>query len=157
MPRTAFPRLLRKDLRLREVAPHLYVGDEDAGRLHIWSAVIDVGGEGHGRERAVAQANLEHRMTWWFDDGKPIPAGLLDAAHAMSRHVLRQNEDVLVHCMAGLSRSASVAYALLRTIYRLDHDAALLRVKTPSEPDFPHHVVIESARKWADRRSAKIR
>lgn len=52
----------------------------------------------------------------------------------------------------GLSRSASVAYAILRLVDGLDDAEALSRVRaTAFGQSWPASVVIESARSWVER------
>lgn len=90
----------------------------------------------------------DHVISAPFDDATPIPEHFLDHIVPEVIETLRAGKRVLIHCVAGLSRSASVAYAVIRVKERVDHDTALRRVKTPDIPEYPHPVVLGSARAW---------
>jgi hypothetical protein len=62
---------------------------------------------------------------------------------------------VVAHnCQAGLSRSASTAYACLRLLDGLSHQEAFARVYC-GEPDFPRTTTINSARSFVQRQIGK--
>lgn len=130
---------------LREVAPHLFIGSEHSPRKGKWTLVVDMCGSSKNARRRYDSA--ERLVCLPFDDGHPIPEGYLEEA---LRNILpaRSQGDVLVHCHAGLSRSASVAYAVLRVDDELKHREALRRVKTGPDSPWPHPVVLDSAREW---------
>jgi protein-tyrosine phosphatase len=56
---------------------------------------------------------------------------------------------ILLHCAQGLSRSASVAYAMLRRS-GLDHPAALQRIQVDGWKQYPMTETLASARTWAE-------
>lgn len=132
---------------LRLAAPRLYVGSEVARELRSsryapWlstgalAAIVDCRG---------------------FADGGPVPGDFLDEAFARAWYSLtgRDPRSVLVHCQAGISRSASVAYALLRATLGLPHEEALVRVRNPLME--PRPVTLASARAWVHARRASDR
>ena len=84
-------------------------------------------------------------LSFPFRDGTPIPEGTLEKV-VLATNRARARGPVLIQCAAGLSRSTSVAYAVLRVLDELSHDAALARVKV--HPDYPMRPVIDSARLW---------
>lgn len=143
---------------LRRVAPGLYVGSavavcERPARNRDWWAVIDC----HG-PRGVASVHrelrfgqLDHVIRYAFEDGEPVPEALLVAAEVLYR---RAGGSVLVSCAAGVSRSASVAYALLRVVRELPHDEALERVACAGGRPRPE--TLASAERWAARRLAEL-
>jgi len=131
---------------LREVAPRLYVGAQGAPRLADWDLVIDMCGGVD--ERPDYYHRAARVLSAPFEDGTPIPDGFLDRIVPEVGTALVQGEKVLVHCAAGLSRSASTVYAILREHFHLDHDEALRRVQTPGVWEYPHPVVLDSARAW---------
>lgn len=86
-----------------------------------------------------------------FCDGDAVPTFLLDETV-----VLAGSEPVMVQCQAGLSRSASVAYALLRS-RGVGHAEALRRVSLRIEHAdrvevWPRRLTIESCVVWAGAR-----
>lgn len=86
-------------------------------------------------------------IRYGFDDCDVVPVALLVAAEALYRDA---QGPVLVSCAAGASRSASVAYALLRVVRGYSHEAALARVKLPGGG--PHPRTLATAQAWAEAR-----
>lgn len=154
-PAVMFPRWVTKPTdmaNLREVGPNLFVGSKFAPRLgpnggepkrpQDWRLVVDLCGAEPELHQGVSKLIVAA-----FDDATPIPDGYLnDIALAVPEY--RAKGPVLIQCAAGLSRSASVAYALLRFLDDLSHDEARARVQTPGVTDWPHPTVLGSARKW---------
>jgi protein-tyrosine phosphatase len=84
-------------------------------------------------------------------DGLRIPDTTLDMAWSL--YTACRGRPMLVHCQAGYSRSVSVAYALLRRQYALDHETALARVKPfESTKEVPQHLTLTSAKDWVERK-----
>lgn len=152
-----FPRWISRsdEVNLREVGPNLYVGAElsptAVARVpgRIFTVVFDLYGDAGppswraARERTYRLLPDVRRRP--FLDGDVFPDGLLDEINdAVAR--ARRAGPVLIHCQAGLSRSASAAYAILRVQDGLSHDAALARVK--AHRDFPRRATLHSARTW---------
>jgi hypothetical protein len=156
---TAYPRWINPapEQNLREVGRNLFVGAElaplERSRRRRWAAVIDLYGsslEEPDRESIYSGADL--LLHWPFLDGDSFPVGALDATERVVR-LGRVSGPVLLHCHAGLSRSASAAYAMLMVIDRVDPAKALKRVQVPGEEaDFPRTATLASARKWVQRR-----
>ena len=149
-----FPRWIStsEEVMLREVAKGLYVGGcESVRRLQgePWAAVIDLYGTSGEPARAQSYDGVIRApilLRWPFDDNIAIPSGLLDAvSHLVAGNI--RSGPILIHCQAGLSRSASVAYALLRTLGELTPKQALSRVYAVK--GFPRRPTLGSAEKWA--------
>lgn len=146
-----YPRWITKPLQgmnLREVAPNLFVGEETSPLRGDWHTIIDFFGHvPFYVEPAQKAAKRYIRIP--FDDGGAFPAGALDAAWTAWQEAEVEGGDTLLHCQAGLSRSASAAYALLRRGYRLRHGVALARVVTPATDDqYPMKETLRSAADW---------
>jgi protein-tyrosine phosphatase len=75
---------------------------------------------------------------------------MIDAALPFVASSIQEGR-TLIHCQAGLSRSASLAYMVLRCLGGLNDQEALRIIKTPDEPLFPHPEVLRSARAWFHR------
>lgn len=140
---------LNPNYNLRQVAPNLYIGAELSPEYRPnggdWGLVVDWYGSSRtpGRAKIYGSAKV---LTLPFDDGLAFPAGTLDRAfEAVSRELIA-GRPVLIHCQAGLSRSASSAYAMMRVLFGLTHTEALRRVKI--RPDFPRRDTLASARAW---------
>ena len=155
MTPTKWPRWIKKEeaINLREVAPNLFVGAEYA-TLHPpegtrggrWELVVDWYGSSTQYPSRVMKT-AKKVVSLPFLDGDAFPPKALDT---LLRRVqaARRRGPVLVHCQAGLSRSASSAYALLRRMSRLPHEEAIRRVKVI--PGFPRKETLRSARAWAE-------
>jgi len=141
---------------LREVAPGLYVGSENSDDFMpvTWGT--------HGAlvqlSSSCAPVGEIPTYRWTFNDGGPVPGALLDdVVRFVSQW--RAKGPVLVQCQAGLSRSASVAYGLLRVLDGLDHAEAERRITTREEHYdrplvWPRRPTLESVVAWAEARGA---
>lgn len=137
---------------LREVAPGLYVGGmiavcERPTQTRDWWAVVDCHGYRVDGQREVRFGTLPRVVRYGFDDCGPVPASLLAAASALYRE---RGGDVLVCCAAGSSRSAAVAYAMMRDVLGAPHDDALARVS--QRGGGPHPATLASAKAWVMRK-----
>lgn len=156
MPET-YPQDLAAQWALRLVAPDLAIGSAQALPKfeRVWAGVIDLHGAADTwpeREAAFARAALHGRVLRWpAEDGQRLPSTVFDAALAIYESAGVQGGSTLVMCLAGKSRSVSVAYALLRAVHDLSHEDALARVQLyPSL--WPHPVTLESAVRWVRSR-----
>ena len=126
---------------LREVAPRLYVGAQTAVRVPVpWSLVVDL--VGTTKSSDVPHGKLLQAKMY---DGARIERRVLDRVAELVAEY-RQRGPILIHCHAGLSRSVSVAYAMLRVLYGLSHKDALRRVK--AHQDYPRQATLQSAVDW---------
>ena len=158
MESDSYPRWLTEhdnNGNLREVGPGLFVGDSCAvsvrrpdGHKIPWIAVLDLYGSSHAHSYRYDHA--KELVTLPMKDGDRIPTTTLDIAWELYRK--SRGLPVLLHCQAGLSRSASVAYALLRRKHYLTHGEALLRVQVPVYGStYPMENTLNSARTWAEQ------
>ncbi len=142
---------------LREVAPGLYVGSENSDD-HMprewadWGALVQV-------SSSCTPLGMMPTYRWTFSDGDAVPGALLDDVTELVAR-WRTRGPVLVQCQAGLSRSASVAYALLRVVWGLDHAEAARRITTREEHYdrplvWPKAATLESAVAWVDAHASK--
>lgn len=154
-PPPKWPRWVDTDdlVNLREIAPNLYVGAEysplhpPAGKK--WELVVDWYGTS-GRYPSRTRDTARYVLSIPFLDGDVFPAKALDRVLARVQ-AARRRGPTLIHCQAGLSRSASAAYGFLRRLGRLPHKEALRRVRT-EYVEFPRTTTLASARAWAENR-----
>lgn len=151
-----FPRWVNPESNLREVYPGLFVGDLNSPlQSREWGLVVDLCGalrtEPMGRERYPASAEL---ISVRLEDGQPIPDAVFDKVYNRARLALLARERVLIHCAAGMSRSVSVAYAVLRVGRKMSHEEALSFVTTEEgiRMGWPMRETLNSARRWAEER-----
>lgn len=156
-PDDKWPRYIDRSefVNLRAVAPRLYVGAEGSPPRAPWALVVDLYGvpleEGQHDHRYRTAERLLHVP---FIDGDAFPRGWLGAVLS-AVGAARKQGDVLVHCQAGLSRSASAAYAVLRLVDKLSHADAYARIKTDEKSrSWPRTETLASARRFVDRLSS---
>ena len=156
-----YPRWITKPsdgANLREVGPRLYVGgasapfNPPAGQK--WALVVDLIGQSLPSRIPIVGGTAKYPahvvLALPIEDGCPIPDEVIGQA-LVAFGENRNRGNTLVHCAAGLSRSASTAYAALRFFDDLDHAAALKRVQTPGVTAWPHPETLGSARSWVQR------
>lgn len=136
----------------REVAEDLYVGAFAAPGFpplpeKKWSAIVDL----CGSSKEYLHEYPVKPMSLPFEDGSAVPASTLERVLALR---LRTEGPLLIHCAAGLSRSASVAYGLLRIHYRLEHLEALRRVQVCDESVYPMPETLASVVEWVTKRES---
>ena len=94
-------------------------------------------------------------------DGGPVPREAAVRAVAWYENVRSEHSDalVVVNCLMGASRSATVAYALLRRCHGLDHTEAFRRVATRAHKAtdtrfWPSQETLSDVRAWCDAAEA---
>ena len=141
---------------LREVVPGLYVGAMMSPSFRPngceWDLVVDF----YGSSSIVEQQGIYGKtflIQAPFDDGLAFPDGVLDKIESYYRDAVQRAETrparVLFHCQAGVSRSASAAYAMLRVVHGLTSRESLRRVFVME--GFPRKKTLDSAAEWANR------
>lgn len=128
---------------LREVAPGLFVGSaaallarDESGDRYRWGSWVECAHGSYGlgsaveRLRASIAATIPHTALLSLRDCAPIAPRDLDAALLVVR-AARESGDgpSLVSCASGVSRSAVVAFAMLRA-EGIAHVEALRRVSS---------------------------
>lgn len=159
------PSTLGTTPNLREVAPDLYVGAATAvltppSQHTAWDTILclnwsesdlalrpALGGPDPAVRAGYGAARVSHCAS--FIDGNKVPFAVLE--DALSLWAYREGP-MLIHCHWGLSRSASVAAAILRLKFDLPEDEALRRVRLPGVPltDWPRPRTLNSAMRLAD-------
>lgn len=159
MSEITYPRWLTEydnNGNLREVGPGLYVGDFGAvsvrrpdGHRIPYIACVDL--YGSYNSHSYRYESCKEVVCLPMTDGHAIPTATLDISWELYRK--SRGLPMLLHCQAGISRSASVAYALLRRKHELGHEEALLRVQTPGYgTSYPMEETLNSARRWAEQK-----
>lgn len=148
---------------LRQVGPCLFVGAEGSpthAQAHGVRCIVDLYGDGvHPkvndlRHQAYARVQTYRRP---FLDGSKFPPGVLDKVSRLLEICMEGSVPMLIHCQAGLSRSASAAYAMLRHHHDLPEEEALRRVRVPGWEVFPRPTTLAAAEAWAKLKGQKKR
>ncbi len=88
-----------------------------------------------GRHATCEHGDGKYLKCEFVDNGMPMAPPILDAACRFARDALADtNAKVLIHCHMGASRSPSLAYAILRSVYGLSHEDGLIALNR----GFPH-------------------
>lgn len=138
---------------LREVASGLYVGSNLSARFV---------------ERDVAVASFSShcedchhplRLRALFEDFKPVPRSIIESVVSFAR-AHHDHRAILLQCYAGMNRSASMAYAVLRMVYGMPHAAAITAVAHTIERHdrterFPNDVTLGSVVEWCEDRQKR--
>lgn len=140
-------------VNLREVAPGLLVGAcRSAARVVELglplSGVVDLYGI-TPPDISTRYGNVRVRHLPMLD-GDVFPPGTLDVAADELARARTCGGYLLVHCQAGLSRSAAAAYALLRRVDEVPDLEALARVSA-GDPRYPRRLTLGSAELWAQQ------
>ena len=159
----SFPRLISASFNLRRVASNLYVGGSPSVTelASPRGTLLDLYGREPGytaREVAIGKMGASYRMS--FPDGAEVPFEVFETAERLYRGVVDRNfskpldgpdDFLLVSCFAGVSRSASVVYALLRRVDGLPHAEAYRRVTEESASFVSlNPLTFASARRYAE-------
>ena len=154
---SGYPRWIHEGSCLRQVSERLHVGGMGAFERIACAAWIDLAEDeiratapalANRRDRLAMRLAPEHRLRVQVEDGRILPPWVFDRSLAL---VTSTRGPVLVSCAVGISRSASVAYALLRALDGLSHDEAYGRVEFegwPRKSGSP----LTSARAWVEGR-----
>ena len=137
-------------MRCREVAHNLYVGGYAAMLMRSdWRCILALTSYEPGdRARLRKEYPGVVARCLPFPDGAPVPEVYFDEALALwDAH--GATGPVLFHCAQGLSRSASVAYVVLRLRCGLDHEESMRRLVVI--PGYPMAQTIQSATRYAIR------
>lgn len=126
----------------REVGDGLFVGAFGSPILKPWPQILALSRSGlvHARSYPVPPVSMP------FEDGEAVPVEVLTKAWEMWG-----KGPLLIHCAAGLSRSASVAYALL-VRGGVPSEEALRRIKVEGNEQYPMRKTLASAHAWATQR-----
>ena len=126
-----------------EVHPKLFLGAQPAEADDLagqFEAVLDLSHDtSEAQKDAYEAAGIVYR-TWPMHDGEIPPAseGSLDDQVRCIQRRLEEDRRVLVHCAAGVSRSATIAALFLMRVEGLSADAAIRRLTSIRPAVRPH-------------------
>ena len=151
-----YPRWIHEGSLLRQVSERLHVGGMGAfERGAPWGVWVDLADAeiradapalAGRRDRLAQRMPTENQLRVQVEDGRAMPPSVFDRALALVRAT---EGPTLISCAVGISRSASVAYALLRVLDRLTHEDAYERVFYEEWPRLSGGP-LTSARVWAE-------
>ncbi|KAI8074797.1 protein-tyrosine phosphatase-like protein [Gongronella butleri] len=117
--------------KAQEVLPNIWLGGFTAmsGQFIKKNKIRRVLSIGHFHKNEIDQDVVEHKIIPIADMAKANIMKHFDETNAFIQVAQDANEAVLVHCMAGVSRSATVVTAYLMQRDRLRFREALARIK----------------------------
>ncbi len=135
---------------LREVASGLYVGSCLSARF------VDKNTAVASFSSHCEDCGNPLRMRALFEDFKAVPRSLIESVVSFAG-ASRGHRPILLQCYAGLNRSASMAYAVLRMVYGMPHASAVAAIAHTVEKHdrterFPNDVTLGSVVEWCDER-----
>lgn len=145
-------------VNLRQVAagPDIYIGAAAALAVSMigWGTIFDMAGISREPDMRIEYEEIRAKGTRVislpFSDGVEVPKAYVEQVLGVLATTLPPaRHPVLFQCAMGLSRSASMAYIVLRVVHKLDHAEALRRVE--AIPGWPHKVTLASAVAHAER------
>jgi len=119
------------------IEPHLHLGEiralESLARSHPsvqaqW-CVVSVVEESVLRRVALPACVSGHLILHARDEPDTVLSGHFERAHRFIQKAHEQDKKVLVHCLAGISRSATIMAAHLILEHGIDDGEALLRIR----------------------------
>ena len=123
------------ELKENEVIQHLFLTDhyiaenkEFIEKQNI-KHVIDVSGCENSLEGYFEERHIEYVSIYVLDTKTCNISEHFDRTFTIIKKALEKNESVLVHCNAGVSRSATIVIAYLMTYRRMDFKKAYNHVK----------------------------
>ncbi|CAF1024306.1 unnamed protein product [Adineta steineri] len=136
---------------------------------HIWLGDID----SSANHQALNDLNITHILTilhfdperekndryirkhvFSYDTHKADLIGEFESCYKFIEQAVSKNQNVLIHCHAGMSRSATIACAYLMKKYNLSYETALeqLKAKRPCvypNPGFAHQLRLYHSKKYS--------
>lgn len=84
------------------------------------------------------------------NDGEPMPEGYLQEATDIIAGAVKRRRKILVHCLAGVSRTATVISAYLVAYHDMTPESAILYATERRQCFFPHPDLWTSLAKFAE-------
>ena len=135
---------------MHEIVPHLWLGSIEAARVpflksHSVSAILSIVGDPTICPRFSAPF---HQTIINLSDGSPYSyKDLYRGLSFIDKH-LSAGDGVLVHCIAGISRSTSMVAGYLMYKYKMDPLEALNSILAKRDIANPLHKTFESVQKY---------
>lgn len=119
------------DCEIQKIMDHIYIGDEFASKNRSLLESLKI------KHIVVAGLELkpEHPDHFSYlvipvrDSKKENISEYFSQSNQFIEKAISSNEDVLVHCAKGKSRSATIILAFMMYKYKLQHNKALVYVK----------------------------
>ena len=137
----------------RQVRLGLFVGPSTSVpeflRQYPGGAVISLASPGEQGVRMLGRLSEDRWLRRYIADETALPSSLYTDCYRFV--TLHPKRSTLIHCQMGLSRSASVAYTILRVQDTMTDEKALAAVRLREFGErFPFESTLASARAWVE-------
>jgi hypothetical protein len=134
---------------MNEILPHLYLGDIEASQdfeainEHKIKHIISILSQ---KEFLVP---TKSHLLINLNDGEPFPEDALNQGVNFIKNALKNKEGILVHCMAGISRSTTLISAYFMKELKFTPDYAIKFLQEKREIIDPAYFTFKSAIEWS--------
>lgn len=132
---------------LTQILRNLWLGNcGDAAKLSVENPLGIVQVTNVCEEKYETREGVNY-SNYALKDGYEIPLEVFWTIVNQGVKCYQSDENTLVHCSAGMSRSPAIVASIFHVAKTMDFDAALVFIKRRRPIIKPHHIILRSIRK----------